>query len=70
MAENGLSKLIKGNNGVYKLQLTAKRVAEDLEDYTAYAQQLQKTERDQLAQRIIVALESAAKIEDNRALYY
>ena len=70
LAENGLSKLIKGNNGVYKLQLTAKRVAEDLEDYTAYAQQLQKTERDQLAQRIIVALESAAKIEDNRALYY
>jgi len=62
--------MIKGNNGVYKLQLTAKRVAEDLEDYTAYAKQLQKTQRDQLAQRIIAALESAGEIEDNRALYY
>jgi len=70
LSENGLSKMIKGNNGVYKLQLTAKRLAEDLEDYTAYAKQLQKTQRDQLAQRIIAALESAGEIEDNRALYY
>ena len=70
LSENGLSKMIKGNNGVYKLQLTAKRVVEDLEDYTAYAKQLQKTQRDQLAQRIIAALESAGEIEDNRALYY
>ena len=38
--EGGVSTLIKGNRGVYKLQVTAKRVAEELEDYTTYAQQL------------------------------
>ena len=68
--ERGMSKLIKGNNGVYMLQLTAKKIAEDLEDYSAYARQLTSQGRESLGAAIVEALETSAEIEDNRALYY
>lgn len=65
-----VSKLIEGNQGVYQLEVSEKRIVQDLEDYTVLAQQLQLEERQRLASLIISALESAAEIEDNRALYY
>ena len=68
--EGGMSKLIKGNNGVYMLQLTAKKIAEDLEDYSTYARQLTNQGRERLGAAIVEALETSAEIEDNRALYY
>ena len=64
------SKLIKGNNGVFMLQVKAKKVADDLEDYTAYAKQLTAQGRERLGAAIVKALETSAEIEDNRALYY
>lgn len=70
LTDNGSSKLIEGNQGVYKLQLTEKRVAEELEDYAAYAKQLQSQANQRLIGAILSALESSAEIEDNRALYY
>lgn len=70
LKEGSNSKLIKGNNGVYMLQLTAKKVADDLEDYAAYARQLSLQGRERLGAAIIKALETSGEIEDNRALYY
>ena len=67
---NELSKLIVGKQGVYKLQVTEKREAEPLESYTALAKQLQASVDQQLVGLILLALESSAEIEDNRALYY
>ena len=70
LKEGATSKLIKGNNGVYLLQLTAKKIAEDLEDYSAYARQLTSQGRESLGAAIVEALQTSAEIEDNRALYY
>jgi peptidyl-prolyl cis-trans isomerase D len=67
---NDSSELLKGNRGVYKLQVKAIKKAEELEDYLAYAKQLNDQQKSQLAAAIVKALESSAEIEDNRALYY
>ena len=70
LEEGQRSVLLEGNNGVYQVELVAKKTAQKLEDYSSYAQLLQTQERNALAERIISALESSATIEDNRALYY
>lgn len=70
LAEGQRSALIEGNNGVYQVELVAKKSAIKLDDYSNYAKQLQTQQRNALAERIISALESSAAIEDNRALYY
>ena len=70
LKEGETSALIKGNNGVYMLQVTAKKVADELEDYTVYAKQLTAQGRERLGAAIVKALETSAEIEDNRALYY
>ena len=70
LKEGAASQLIKGNNGVFMIQVTAKEVAKDLEDYTDYAKQLTTQGRERLGAAIVKALETSAEIEDNRALYY
>ena len=70
LEEGQRSVLLEGNNGVYQVELVAKKTAQKLDDYSSYAQLLQTQERNALAERIISALESSATIEDNRALYY
>ena len=70
LQEGGISKLIEGNRGVYKLQLTSKKVADELEDYSTYAKQLSNQNLERLAPAIIKALESSGEVVDNRSLYY
>ena len=70
LKEGATSKLIEGKNGVYMLQVTASKVAKDLEDYSAYVKELTKQGREQLGAAVIKALETSAEIEDNRSLYY
>ena len=70
LQEGGISKLIEGNKGVYKLQLTSKKVADELEDYSTYAKQLSNQNLERLAPTIIKALESSGEVVDNRSLYY
>ncbi len=70
LKEGSVSKLIQGNNGVYMLQVVAKKTAEDLADYSTYAQQLTNQGRERLGAAIVKALETSGEIEDNRALYY
>ena len=52
------------------IQLTAKNVAEDQEDYSVYAKRLSELEREKVAALVLDALESSASITDNRSLYY
>ena len=70
MGANETSGLIIGNKGVYILQVTAKNIVDDLEDYTSFATSLAQLEREKVARLVIDALESSATITDNRALYY
>ena len=70
MEANDTSDLIIGNKGVYMLQVTAKNVVEDLEDYSSFASTLAQLEREKVARLVLDALESSATITDNRSLYY
>lgn len=67
---NETSGLITGNQGVYMLQVSAKNIVKDLEDYSSYANSLAQLEREKVAGLVIDALESSATIQDNRSLYY
>ena len=62
--------MIKGDNGVYKIEVTQKNIAQDIGNYDNYAKNLRDEANQQLDQIVFEALKSAASIEDNRALYY
>lgn len=70
MPLNQPSALIKGDNGVYKIEVTQKNIAQDIGNYDNYAKNLRDEANQQLDQIVFEALKSAASIEDNRALYY
>ena len=67
---NQPSTLIKGNNGVYKIEVTSKEIAKELESYQAYSNVLKTEENLRISSVIYDALKSAAEIDDNRSLYY
>ena len=67
---NQSSTLIKGNNGVYKIEVTSKEIAKELESYQAYSNVLKTEENLRISSLIYDALKSAAEIEDNRPVYY
>ena len=64
------SVLISGKEGVYKIQVTQKNIAQDIGNYDNYAKNLGDEANEQLDEIIFEALKSAASIEDNRALYF
>ena len=70
MELNQPSAIIKGNNGVYMIEVSSKEIAENLESYQAYANVLKIEENNRISSVIYKALKSAAKIEDNRPVYY
>ena len=70
MEEGTLSNLITGEYGVYKVLLMKKNTAEELEDYTAYTEQMMTELSARITENVFKALESVASIDDNRALYY
>ena len=69
-----VSDLIKGENGVYKIELVEKRIIERVnEDQIAYQNIKQKLfidEQNALGKSILDALKKSAEITDNRALFY
>ena len=67
---NKTSALIKGNSGVYMIEVISKEIAEEMESYRAYANALQNEENMRINNSIYEALRSSAEIEDNRQLYY
>ena len=70
IAENQPSQLLEGNTGVYMIQVTKREKAIVLRSYDVYAEALRTEEYKKVTSNIGKALESAASISDNRALYY
>ena len=64
------TQLIDGENGVYMVKVTHKNDAPALENYNAYTTQLNANNNTVAGQGVFRALENAAEIEDNRALFY
>ena len=68
------SDLIKGDDGVYKIELVNKRIAEKLDKdkltYQNIKQKLLNKEQSALGESILDALKKSAEITDNRALFY
>ena len=67
LEEGETSGLIEGNNGVYKLEVTKKTPAVELDNYQAMANQLTNTRVNSVNSKLYNALKEAADIEDNRA---
>ena len=70
MDEGALSNLIQGERGVYKIKLLKKNEAEPIDDYEQYSQEYLRKASFTLLENVFLALESNAKIDDNRAIYY
>ncbi|GAB4508615.1 MAG: peptidylprolyl isomerase [Allomuricauda sp.] len=64
------SELIKGETGVYKLTVTNKTAAPDVENYSTYAQSLQSSTAARVNGAVYNALKDKAEIEDKRATFY
>ena len=70
MKLNEPSGLIKGNNGVYMIEVSSREISKNLESYQAYANILKTEENNRISSVIYNALKSTATIEDNRPVYY
>ncbi len=66
LKEGETSKLIDGNNGVYMIQVTKITPAVKLDNYQAFANQVEKKKMSVVNSKLYNALKDAAKIEDNR----
>ena len=67
---NETSGLIEGSNGLYKIKLIDKVVADELASYSAYSNSLRNAENSRISIAVFEALKSSSEIEDNRSLYY
>lgn len=68
---NDTSGLIDGNAGVFMLKVTAKNLAEDIDNYTRYVNQLNvDRQKVNIEDKVFNTLKAKAKIEDNRATFY
>jgi peptidyl-prolyl cis-trans isomerase D len=64
------SDLIKGETGVFMIQLKNKENAPKLENYITYATNLQASNATRVSTEVYNALKEKAEIEDNRATFY
>lgn len=64
------TKLIDGKTGVFMVRVLAVNNAPDLQDYSAYVNQLNTTLIPSINGKVYNALRNAADIEDNRAEFY
>ena len=64
------SSLIVGKDGVYKIQLKNKQIAEQLEDYSEEINFKIKSELTNLGSIFYQSLKNTSEIIDNRSLYY
>ncbi|WP_166967221.1 peptidylprolyl isomerase [Yeosuana marina] len=66
LKEGETSKLIDGNNGVYMIQVEKVTPAVKLDNYQAFANQVEKKKMSVVNSKLYNALKEAADIEDNR----
>ncbi|HMB62023.1 MAG TPA: hypothetical protein VKN36_03050, partial [Eudoraea sp.] len=64
------SDLIKGETGIFKIEVTRKEEAPKLENYATYANSLQTSNATRVNTAVFEALKENSKIEDNRAIFY
>ncbi len=67
---NSLSKPIKGNSGVYVVNVDQITKAPESKDYTMTIMQLQSMYQQRVANDVYKVIQDKAKIEDNRILFY
>ncbi len=70
MPEGDVSDLIEGETGIFKIEVTKKEAAPDLDNYATYANTLQNTSSVRVNNSVFNALKNKAEIEDNRAVFY
>ena len=67
---NEISKILKGNNGIYQVRLISKEIADDISIDVAISNSMSDREIERISTLIPEVLESKAEIVDNRSLYY
>ena len=70
LEQDQTSDLIEGNSGVYMVKVTNKTEAQDVENYSTYAQNLQTSAAARVNGAVYNALKDKAEIEDKRATFY
>ena len=70
MDQGATSDLIEGETGVFKLEVTGKTEAPELDNYAPYANTLRSSLGPRVAAEVYQALRDKAEIEDNRSIYY
>ena len=69
-AQGETSELIKGETGIFKVEITKKEEAPKLENYATYATSLQTSNAARVSSEVFNALKERAEIKDNRAVFY
>lgn len=70
MNDGETSAPIKGNRGVFVIQLTNKTPAAELPDYSEQQNQQQQATRGRVQTQVVLSLTEAAKVDDRRAKFY
>ncbi|WP_445384089.1 peptidylprolyl isomerase [Robiginitalea sp. IMCC44478] len=70
MDQGSTSGLLKGETGVYKLEVTNREDAPSLDNYAPYANTLKNSLGTRVAADVYNALKEKAEIEDNRSVFY
>ncbi len=70
MNEGDTSQLIKGETGVFLIEVSKKEAAPDMENYATYAGNLQSANALRVNNAVYTALKNKAEIEDNRSVFY
>lgn len=70
MEQGQTSGLLKGETGVFKIEVTKKEEAPQLDNYSTYANTLKTSNAARVQTAAYNALKNKAEIEDNRAVFY
>ena len=70
LAQGQASDLIKGETGIFKIEVTKKEEAPKLENYATYATSLQASNAARVNSEVFNALKEKSEIKDNRAVFY
>jgi len=68
--QGGTSGLVKGETGIFMIEVTKKEVAPDLGNYSTYANTLGTSNATRANTAVYLALKEKAEIEDNRSVFY
>ena len=70
LPQGGVSDLIEGETGIFKVEVTAKQDAPEMENYAPYATTLNNALAPRVNTAVYQALQKKADIEDNRSDFY